>query len=287
MVAKISSSFQIQAQRSIQELESFGISGIMASAPTQRLGLRAGFGIASSSTVPIGKTMRQKTRIYLPAKNADDWRQLLAEPERHWHPGFSAWAAAHCWQDANGFPDEVKTLFSTAANKDLRTAEMLLAIPEHKVYLPPRKEPPSQCDLFALAKAAGGGLVSITVKAAASEPFGPTVGSWYSKPTIAKTDRLEFLLSLLGLAVAQIGNIRYQLVNQFASALLEAYRFNADHAVMIVHSFDAADELFEDYAAFLALYRQRTEIGRIVRLFRKDSIEVSTGWAKGDPKYLR
>jgi len=42
--------------------------------------------------------------ILIPAASADDWRQFLAEPEKHWVTGRSARSLAHCWQAARDFP---------------------------------------------------------------------------------------------------------------------------------------------------------------------------------------
>jgi hypothetical protein len=51
--------------------------------------------------------------IYIPAKNADDWAQLLADPVKQWRIGYSARTLAYSWQCAEGFPDEIKAAFST------------------------------------------------------------------------------------------------------------------------------------------------------------------------------
>jgi len=41
--------------------------------------------------------------IYKRTQKADDWKQLLADPEKHWKTGFSARTFAHCWEEANVF----------------------------------------------------------------------------------------------------------------------------------------------------------------------------------------
>ena len=51
--------------------------------------------------------------IYIPAKNPDDWAQLLADPVKHWRIGYSARTLAYSWQSAAGFPAEIKAAFST------------------------------------------------------------------------------------------------------------------------------------------------------------------------------
>ena len=82
--------------------------------------------------------------IYLPAQSADDWQQFIADRHKQWRSGFSAKATAYSWQDADGFPPEVVTLLKSSADDNLRIVELLLAIPEHKVYFPPMKSHPSQ-----------------------------------------------------------------------------------------------------------------------------------------------
>jgi len=47
------------------------------------------------------------SKIYLPAANAEQWAQLLADPVKRWRQGYSARTLAYSWQEANGFPTEV------------------------------------------------------------------------------------------------------------------------------------------------------------------------------------
>ncbi len=54
---------------------------------------------------------------------------LLADPETRWKPGFSAMAAAQSWEAADSLPAEVAEILGP-------DAELLLAIPEHRVSLP-------------------------------------------------------------------------------------------------------------------------------------------------------
>lgn len=76
-------------------------------------------------------------------------------------------AAALSWEAAKGVPPEIAELLGGSA-------ELLLAIPEHKVSLPGGSRE-SQCDVFALVRTFGE-TMAIAVEAKVSEPFGPTVG---------------------------------------------------------------------------------------------------------------
>ena len=71
--------------------------------------------------------------IFIPAKNADDWKQLLANPVKHWRTRYSARTLANSWQEADGFPAEVQGAFSS--NEFLSDIQMLIGIPEHQVPL--------------------------------------------------------------------------------------------------------------------------------------------------------
>ena len=224
--------------------------------------------------------------IYIPTSTADDWQQFLAEPDKQWRTGYSARATAHAWQDADGFPAELDSLFSSADDKNLHGAELLLAIPEHKVYFPPMQGHPSQNDVFALAKAADGNLITVAVEAKVSEPFDKAVDDWFANPTPGKQERLEFLRSKLHLVDKEIGHIRYQLLHRLVSALLEAERFGAMYAVLVIHSFSQSDEWFDDFAAFIALYDQVSAVDRLVDLNLGDGPRVFAGWAKGAAEYL-
>lgn len=50
------------------------------------------------------------SKVYIPARSADDWRRFLAEPGKQWRWGHSARTLACCWQGADGFPAGVHTL---------------------------------------------------------------------------------------------------------------------------------------------------------------------------------
>jgi len=226
------------------------------------------------------------SHIYIPTKSAEDWSGLLAKSGQ-WSTGYSAKTVAHSWEEASDFPPEISKLFATSEDANLQQVELLLAIPEHKVSLPPSQGHPSQNDVFALGKAANRKLITIAVEAKVSEPFGPTVVEWISEPTPGKEERLDFLQSKLQLTGKEISQIRYQLMHRLASAILEADRFNAAYAVMVVQSFSEKNEWFEDFSAFVGLYGQTAAAGKMTRLYQDAELSVLAGWAKGDPKYLK
>lgn len=221
------------------------------------------------------------SRILIPTKGPSCWKQFLADP-KHWKAGYSAMSLAQCWEDARGFPPEIHSLFR--AHTQFRDIEILLAIPEHKVNLPGGSRP-SQNDLFILAKAHGD-LISITIEGKVNEPFDKTVAEWLAQDSRGKQERLAALREELGLAVIP-PTTRYQLLHRTASAIIEAKRFNAKSAVMIVHSFNQEHLWFEDYAAFVGLFGATAKRGELVSLKNTGGFAVYSGWVTGDPQFLK
>ena len=114
-------------------------------------------------------------KIYVPITSMEEWKNLLADPEKQWRGGYSARTLAASWITADGFPPEIYELFETSGVPAFHSVQPLIIIPEHKVLLPPRSGHPSQNDLFALVKAADGSLISMTVEGKVSESFDKTI----------------------------------------------------------------------------------------------------------------
>jgi len=223
-------------------------------------------------------------RIYIPSKGPEDWRLHLASPDRHWRRGYSARTLAYCWEGADGFPPEIASMFETSGESALKGSKLLLAIPEYKVPLEGHGKP-SQNDVFVLAKNQVSELITIVIEGKVSETFGPTVGQWYKTETKGKRLRLAGLKKKLGLA--EIPNhIRYQLVHRTASAVIEAERFGAGIAVMILHSFSYEDAGYDDYSEFLALFGATAAQDQLVFLTDVNEVSLYCGWATGNAKYL-
>jgi hypothetical protein len=224
-------------------------------------------------------------RIFIPTRRAEDWKRLLADPEKQWKKGYSARSLACCWQNAKGFPREIAGIFSGSGVKSFRHVELLAAFPEHKVPIPGGASP-SQNDLFALGKDTVGNLVSITIEGKVSESFGPTLEEWKVEESRGKRKRLEYIQELLGLPEELPLQIRYQLLHRTASAVIEARRFNATSAVMIVHSFSTEDQWLGDFEVFIALFGKEAAPNRLVLLGERAGIVIYSGWVRGDPRYL-
>ncbi len=222
-------------------------------------------------------------KIFVPTANLEDWRKLLAKPENHWRQGYSARSLASCWEEANGIPEDVIAVISQAPS--LATIETLIAIPEHKVPLP-GGERSSQNDCWVLARTAND-LVSIAVEGKVSEPFGPTMGEWSKDASPGKTERLFYLCSQLGLNIDLPENIRYQLLHRTASAVIEAKRFHANQAVMVIHSFSQTAKWFDDYKAFASLFGANAGMNSIVSAGNPGGINLYLAWVCGNERYLK
>lgn len=217
-------------------------------------------------------------KFYVPSSGPESWKAFLADPEKQWKAGYSAYATANSWEAANGkFPTEVERIFESAGDKRVENLELLMAFPEWKVYMPPRGHP-SQNDLFVLARNEQG-LVSVMVEGKVAEPFGPTIAEWLKTPTPGKLNRFAFLKSKLGLEGELPVTIRYQLLHRTVSVIMEAERFCAGTAVMLVHSFSRDCMWFEDFKSFLGLFGIEAVVpGRLYLLLNNGRVTLFAGW---------
>ena len=218
-------------------------------------------------------------KIYVPTTGVDDWKRLLADPEKHWKKGFSARSLAYCWEETKDLPSGVRKVFDQSEFDELTGLEVLIAIPEHKVPLPGGSRP-SQNDVWVLARGAKD-LVSIAVEGKVLEEFGPTL-----RKRKGGAKRLECLLDLLELD-APPDDIRYQLIHRTASAIIEAHRFNAANAVMLVHSFSQEDMWFDDYNNFVGLFSSTGLPNSITSVGQRAGVSLYFGWVRGEERYLR
>lgn len=224
-------------------------------------------------------------RIFVPARSADDWRALLANPAKHWRTGFSARALAHCWHSAAGFPVEVTRIFTQSGLLAFQHVEPLFAFPEYKVALPGGGSS-SQADLFVLARTSDQHLCTIMVEGKVVEPFDRTVAEWIVAASTGKRKRLAALQQQLGLTDVEVGHIRYQLLHRTVAAGIEAQNLNARYAIMLVHSFSQQHQWFEDFQAFAALFGTHVALNQLIFLTEQQGIGIYAGWVQGDAEFL-
>ncbi|MFV0422697.1 DUF6946 family protein [Oleidesulfovibrio sp.] len=225
--------------------------------------------------------MQRSSKYAIPSSGPEDWRQVLAAPDKHWKTGYSAKELAYSWQNSDGFPVEIQSVLNTC--EELASATLLLAIPEYKVALPGSNIAPSQNDLFVLART-DSELVVIMVEGKAEEPFGPTLREWQINSSAGKQNRLAYLQSVLHLKQPVPDTIRYQLLHRMASPLIVAQQFHATKAVMLVHSFSAATKWFEDYATLLHLYNVEAQCDVLHPILSTGETNLYAGWVTGASK---
>lgn len=213
--------------------------------------------------------------VYIPATTFEQWRALTAQPEKHWVPGRSAMAIAQAWHNADGFPAPVGAVFRVAG-EPFASLKPLLVIPEYKVPLLGGSRD-SQNDVWVLARHETG-LASITVEGKVSEPFGETLKDWSREASPGKRKRLEFLTRTIGLEAEPHSAVRYQLLHRAASALIEAERFCASHAVMLVHSFSSEDIGLNDFCTFTQLFGVSPRRDELVRLSQPSKVPLYAAW---------
>lgn len=222
-------------------------------------------------------------RILVPTSGASDWRRLLADPEIQWERGASALELAVSWECAErterGLPREVAEALDQEPT--IAGARTLIALPEHKVALKGRGRA-SQTDVWALLRCSSG-YVSMAVEGKAGEPFADTLSDWLKDASLGKQDRLKFLCDALGIAGDPGPTLRYQLFHRTVSALLEAERFGAASAVMMVQSFREDAKSFQDYSVFATLLGAKPARGGISRATTCHSRPLFLGWVDSKP----
>ena len=184
---------------------------------------------------------------------------------------------AECWESSRpDLPQEFRTAFS---GTPFESFVPLLAMPEYCVDLPGGSRP-SQNDIFVVGRI-GDELAVIMVEGKVDESFGPLLGDWLKDASPGKKQRLEFLQTTLGLSGPLPDELRYQLLHRTASPLIEAKRFSAKYAAMVVHSFSASDAWLEDYQAFTRLMGAESRKGRLERVSSHSDPELWMGWVSG------
>ena len=224
------------------------------------------------------------TRIYIPSAGPDSWQQFLADPKKQWRTGYSAKSLAYSWEEAGGFPDEIQNALVASDIETLKDLTPLLVIPEHKVPLPGGRTE-SQNDAFVLASTAAG-LVSICIEGKVNESFGEPVSKWGPDNSSGKRKRFDFLVDVLGLQGEELSSVYYQLLHRTASAIIEAKRFHASTAAMLVHSFSQEHKWFLEFSGFARKLGVVAELNRVHYCGKRSGVDLYVGWVVGNPEYL-
>lgn len=219
------------------------------------------------------------TRIAVPLLKPEDVIPHLGKPT-HWKQGRSAKAVADRWFQANDIPPRVRAVLDQSP--ELKGAELVDAWLERCTDLGDRRGSASQTDLLAIL-GIGDELAVMAVEAKVTESFGPLVSEWIGDGGEGKEDRLRRLCALLGFDRSSVGDLRYQLFHRTAAAILEARRYRATKAVLMVHSFCPDATGLADFIAFF----ERMGLSGIGRDLlggpvRVGELDLWVGWASDE-----
>ena len=140
----------------------------------------------------------------------------------------------------------------------------------------------SQADLLAFVRLTHGNAV-FAVEGKVEEPFDKIVSKWNDR-SAGKKRRLSALCLSLGLQVANVGHLRYQLLHRTASAIYEAQRYGTERAVMLVHSFSAADTSFRDSQSFAKAMGMPVEaVNRMSEERECEGVRLRLAWVRDLP----
>jgi len=182
-----------------------------------------------------------------------------------------------------GLPQEVANALDS--HELSRDASLLAGIPEHKVQIEGGGHA-SQNDVWTLLRLPNG-TASMAIEAKSGESFDKFVDEWLRDAPInsRKPQRLASLKNTLGISQANLEGIRYQLLHRTASPLLEARRFNASMAIMIVQSFggEADEASFGDFSKFCNLMEVDLVRNAVVQSKRRTDVPLLIGWIDCDP----
>ena len=219
-------------------------------------------------------------KIAVPVRKPEDVIPHLGSPT-HWKQGRSAKALADAWYQANDFPPRVRAILQQ--DPTLSGVDLIDAWLERCTDLADGRSTASQTDLLAVASV-GPELAIIAVEGKVTERFDKLVVEWLADGSEGKRTRLASLCNLLGLVAENVGDLRYQFFHRTAAAILEARRYRASRAVLLIHSFCPNATGLNDYIAF----GRRLGFEKLGRDLISEprtigGIELQLAWISDDP----
>jgi uncharacterized protein DUF6946 len=119
-----------------------------------------------------------------------------------------------------------------------------------------------------------------------NEPFDKTIGDWLNKASRNKVVRLTALSEMLDASYPPPPDLRYQLFHRTARAIIEAKRFRAKRASMVVHSFSQSHRWFEDFQTFCQFLGTEIEVGQGREIQLQNGVTLTLGWATGSAEFI-
>ncbi len=83
-----------------------------------------------------------------------------------------------------------------------------------------------------------------------------------------------------------LSTIYYQLIHRTASPIIEAMRFHAATAMMLVHSFSQEHKWFPEFRDFAGKLGVEAELNKIHFCGNRSGVDLYIGWVVRDPQYL-
>jgi Domain of unknown function (DUF6946) len=216
-------------------------------------------------------------RLYgAPLSSPEQAQALLRDPQLHWKKGRSAYELAHAWVGPGGTPKSVMGLFETAP--EWRGATLIAGFVEHGTALDTMAGP-SWTDLLAIM-CVQDRLGVVAVEGKAGESFGPLIGDWNTTP--GREARLRWACAMFGVDAGVANALRWQLFHRTASAVIEAKRFCAKQAMMLVHDFGAGVGL-DDYRSFAAALGFSAGEDTLSNARTVEGVALRLGWLRDTP----
>jgi len=128
------------------------------------------------------------------------------------------------------------------------------------------------------------GFLAIAVEGKVKESFDKYVSQKEMTPGVEA--RILNLCNRLEISPDDVQGIRYQLLHRTVSAVLEAERYGAEHALMLVHSFCASNTSFADYhdfATLLGFPENAVQINQILGFKQLGNVKLHLGWVRDTP----
>lgn len=215
-------------------------------------------------------------RVHLPLKAPEDVIPHLGAAH-HWKEGRSAKLLIDQWWAANDVPGSVRALLDQS--DDWAGAVLLDAFAERSTSLNVGRPSHSQSDMLAIMRLSEG-LGALSIEAKVDEGFDKTVEAWMGNGSEGKRARLAKLCKLFGIDENAVGQLRYQLLHRTASAVIEAKRYRAAQAAMIVQSWSEKRDGFSDFCTFAeAIGMDAPASGTMTKAVMIGGVDLRLGWS--------
>jgi hypothetical protein len=214
-----------------------------------------------------------------PLARPEDIIPFLARGEFQWRKSRSAYEAAHSWFGAHDLPQSVREVIE--GDSVFAGAKLIEAFFEKETDLDTFGRP-SQTDVLALLRLKSG-LGVLGIEAKVDETFGPLISEWRDGSP-GKEQRLSGLAIRVGFDPGIVEKLRYQLLHRTAATLIEAERYGACDAAMIIQSFDPNHAWFDEFRLFSeAMSLALDKPGKLSPALEIGGIRLRLGWVADRP----